>query len=441
MSWSDEIDSVIDGDLTAGARLRDPGGRCGRHCGRAVSACATAPRARSASPRRSDSGRSSSGSSATRRSRSPTTRASTASPTATLRARAGRGRVRHRAGPRLPRERPRAAGRAVHGPAEARRVLGPLAPGLLRRPRPGHGGGGEGPDMRGRVGEPVGKPPSQSPPKNGTGPRVKPQSPDLPHRLIGWVGADGFPEVVPFDGRVTGRARSRSSRPPACPTASAAPACSRTTTTRSSSASRRASTPAGSSSNGSRGALRAAHGVEVQGPCEQDPAAARERIHCPSGAEEGTARRRRHRLRRSTPTRTRGSAPARSRRTSAGRRTRSSRRTRRRRRGRPTAPAPTSRRGPAAIATFSAGVSAALTSADDAEARLAEDDLDQEAAERADRAGDADHRRGPALELDRASPSGRRPSRRPRCGRARRRSTGSSGRSSRCPCRPAGRSP
>jgi len=53
-------------------------------------------------------------------------------------------------------------------------------------------------------GELVGKPPSQSPPKNGTGPRVKPQSPDLPHRLIGWAGADGFPEVVPFDGRVTG---------------------------------------------------------------------------------------------------------------------------------------------------------------------------------------------------------------------------------------------
>ena len=27
---------------------------------------------------------------------------------------------------------------------------------------------------------------------------------DLPHRLLGWVGANGFPEVVPFDGRVTG---------------------------------------------------------------------------------------------------------------------------------------------------------------------------------------------------------------------------------------------
>ena len=30
---------------------------------------------------------------------------------------------------------------------------------------------------------------------------MKPVSVDLPHRLIGWAGADGFPEVVPFDGR------------------------------------------------------------------------------------------------------------------------------------------------------------------------------------------------------------------------------------------------
>ena len=49
----------------------------------------------------------------------------------------------------------------------------------------------------------VSSPPSQSPPKNGTGPRVKPLAMDLPHRLIGWVGSDGFPEVVPFDGRAT----------------------------------------------------------------------------------------------------------------------------------------------------------------------------------------------------------------------------------------------
>ena len=49
----------------------------------------------------------------------------------------------------------------------------------------------------------VSAPPAQSPPKNGTGPRVKPVGLDLPHRLLGWVGADGFPEVVPFDGATT----------------------------------------------------------------------------------------------------------------------------------------------------------------------------------------------------------------------------------------------
>jgi hypothetical protein len=48
----------------------------------------------------------------------------------------------------------------------------------------------------------AGVPPSQQPPKNGTGPRVKPVRLDLPHRLLGWVGGDGFPEVVPFHGRV-----------------------------------------------------------------------------------------------------------------------------------------------------------------------------------------------------------------------------------------------
>jgi hypothetical protein len=46
-------------------------------------------------------------------------------------------------------------------------------------------------------------PPSQSPPKNGTGPRVKALSMDLPHRLLGWTGANGFPEVVPFDATIT----------------------------------------------------------------------------------------------------------------------------------------------------------------------------------------------------------------------------------------------
>jgi len=45
----------------------------------------------------------------------------------------------------------------------------------------------------------VSAPPSQSPPKKGAGPRVEPLGMDLPHRLLGWVGANGFPEVVPVD--------------------------------------------------------------------------------------------------------------------------------------------------------------------------------------------------------------------------------------------------
>jgi hypothetical protein len=47
----------------------------------------------------------------------------------------------------------------------------------------------------------VSGPPSQQPPKNGTGPRVKPLRMDLPHRLLGWTGTNGFPEVVPVDAK------------------------------------------------------------------------------------------------------------------------------------------------------------------------------------------------------------------------------------------------
>ena len=50
----------------------------------------------------------------------------------------------------------------------------------------------------------VSSPPSQSPPKNGTAPRVKPVNVNLPHRLLGWVGKDGFPEVVPVEAQVSG---------------------------------------------------------------------------------------------------------------------------------------------------------------------------------------------------------------------------------------------
>ena len=49
---------------------------------------------------------------------------------------------------------------------------------------------------------PTTPPPSQPPPKNGTGPRVDSAKAAaniarLPHTLLGWVGTDGFPMVVP----------------------------------------------------------------------------------------------------------------------------------------------------------------------------------------------------------------------------------------------------
>ena len=47
----------------------------------------------------------------------------------------------------------------------------------------------------------VSAPTPQAPPKNGTGSRVKALSMDLPHRLLGWVGENGFPEVVAVDAR------------------------------------------------------------------------------------------------------------------------------------------------------------------------------------------------------------------------------------------------
>ena len=45
----------------------------------------------------------------------------------------------------------------------------------------------------------VSAPAPQDPPGHGTGPRVKAVKLDLPHRLLGWVGENGFPEVVPVD--------------------------------------------------------------------------------------------------------------------------------------------------------------------------------------------------------------------------------------------------
>ena len=73
-------------------------------------------------------------------------------------------------------------------------------------------------------GELVSSPESQAPPKNGAGPRVKPVKVDLPHRLAGWVGSNGFPEVVPIDARVAGDAIEIES-PPGCRAANAVPAC------------------------------------------------------------------------------------------------------------------------------------------------------------------------------------------------------------------------
>ena len=51
---------------------------------------------------------------------------------------------------------------------------------------------------------PDGPPAPQAPPKKGTGPRVDAaragrRAAGLPHRLLAYVGADGFPLIVPFD--------------------------------------------------------------------------------------------------------------------------------------------------------------------------------------------------------------------------------------------------
>lgn len=51
---------------------------------------------------------------------------------------------------------------------------------------------------------PAGPPPPQSPPRGGTGPRIDHvraarSAARLPHVLLGWVGADGLPEVAPVE--------------------------------------------------------------------------------------------------------------------------------------------------------------------------------------------------------------------------------------------------
>jgi hypothetical protein len=51
---------------------------------------------------------------------------------------------------------------------------------------------------------PAEPPPEQHPPASGTGPRLDQLraaegAAGLPHRLLGWIGADGFPVVVPVD--------------------------------------------------------------------------------------------------------------------------------------------------------------------------------------------------------------------------------------------------
>jgi nitroimidazol reductase NimA-like FMN-containing flavoprotein (pyridoxamine 5'-phosphate oxidase superfamily) len=50
--------------------------------------------------------------------------------------------------------------------------------------------------------DPLPEPPSQTPPKKGTGPRIDCERAQrrlsrTPHTLLGWAGADGFPVVVP----------------------------------------------------------------------------------------------------------------------------------------------------------------------------------------------------------------------------------------------------
>jgi general stress protein 26 len=63
---------------------------------------------------------------------------------------------------------------------------------------------------------PEAPPPPQPPPRKGTGPRVSARGVRrLPHRLLGWVDADGWPMVVPVAVESDGRVRGPEGFPPA----------------------------------------------------------------------------------------------------------------------------------------------------------------------------------------------------------------------------------
>ena len=166
-----------------------------------------------------------------------------------VRARPGRRAAGDRAGPQLPRGHGEAPGDALHGTAEGgKAVLGPVAARVLPGPHPG-GGGRRAPDRLG--GRPVrrpartrsgtaaaGEPPAQDEPAKGAGPRVDSERAaarlrSLDHLLLAYVGADGYPEVVPVRSRTPAR-RASASRPSARSRPGVAGrACSRTRTGRS----------------------------------------------------------------------------------------------------------------------------------------------------------------------------------------------------------------
>jgi hypothetical protein len=76
------------------------------------------------------------------------------------------------------------------------------------------------------IGDPVvtgsprpGPPPAQDEPKKGIGPRVAPEKvaadvERLPHTLVGWCGADGFPDVAPVSGAMATEDGVRLELPP-----------------------------------------------------------------------------------------------------------------------------------------------------------------------------------------------------------------------------------
>ena len=227
VSWSDQDDAILGGDLTAALAYVHPRG------GAVVTAVAPIGLRdrerghRHASRPRSASARSSSGSAEpARRARLPRARARLRRPEpASCSCRARRATTPHPI-VACSNDVVRAGLGALHGAAAARSLLGPLAERVLRRPRAGHGARSSG-SSAGRTPRCAGKPevsgaplperdpPAQAPPKNGTGPRVDVERAAKRLRVAApraarFPGADGFPLVRPVE---VGEASERGHRP------------------------------------------------------------------------------------------------------------------------------------------------------------------------------------------------------------------------------------